>query len=164
MTQLTIIVPTRNEVDNVTTLFSRVNAAFADIQAEILVVDDSDDSTPFLVAEQAQISALPVRLLHRPRDERHGGLGSAVVAGARHARGEWVVVMDADLQHPPEVVAHLAQVAARHSADIVVGTRYAGNGSTGDGLDGARRTAGSSTATRLARALFPGASPPSPTR
>ncbi|MEV4517508.1 glycosyltransferase [Dactylosporangium sp. NPDC049525] len=153
--QLTIIVPTRNEVDNVTTLFSRVNAAFADIRAEILIVDDSDDSTPFLVAEQAQTSTLPVRLLHRPSDERHGGLGSAVVAGARHARGEWVVVMDADLQHPPEVVAHLAQVAARHSADIVVGTRYAGNGSTGDGLDGARRTAGSSTATRLAKALFP---------
>ena len=72
--ELTIIVPTRNEVDNVTTMFSRVNAAFADIQAEILIVDDSDDSTPFLVAEQAQTSALPVRLLHREPGRARGGL------------------------------------------------------------------------------------------
>jgi putative flippase GtrA len=118
-------------------------------------VDDSDDSTPFLVAEQAATSALPVRMLHRPSEERHGGLGSAVVAGTRHAAGEWVVVMDADLQHPPEAVARLVQIAARHTADIVVGTRYAGSGSTGDGLEGTRRVAGSTTATRLAKALFP---------
>ncbi|WP_426503124.1 glycosyltransferase [Dactylosporangium sp. McL0621] len=153
--QLTIVIPTRNEVDNVATLFAGVNAAFADVSAEILVVDDSDDSTPFLIAEQAETSRLPVRLLHRESDDRRGGLGSAVVAGARHARGEWVVVMDADLQHPPEVVARLTLVAARHSADIVVGTRYAGTGSASEGLHGARRVAGSSTATRLAKAIFP---------
>jgi dolichol-phosphate mannosyltransferase len=153
--QLTIVVPTRNEVDNITALFGGINAAFIDSAAEILVVDDSDDSTPFLVAERAPMSGLPIRLIHRPEGERRGGLGSAVVAGARHARGEWVVVMDADLQHPPEDVARLARIAARHSADIVVGTRYAGTGSGKDGLDGARRAAGSSTATRLAKLLFP---------
>ena len=68
---------------------------------------------------------VPVRLLHRRPGSRKGGLSSAVIAGARHARGDWVLVMDADLQHPPETAAVLASTAMRHDCDIVVGTRYA---------------------------------------
>ncbi len=91
------------------------------------MVDDSEDETPEVLASQAASCAVPVGLLHRPPGSRKGGLSGAVIAGARHARGDWVLVMDADLQHPPETASALASTAMRHGCDIVVGTRYAGD-------------------------------------
>jgi dolichol-phosphate mannosyltransferase len=152
---LSVVVPTRNESQNVAKLVECLTAALHGVAAELVIVDDSDDTTPALVTALAATSRLPIRLLHREPTNRAGGLGSAVVAGARLARGTWLVVMDADLQHPPDVAAMLARTAMRHSADIVVGTRYAGAGSAGQGLDTAARIATSSSATRLARTLFP---------
>ncbi|MEN3308719.1 MAG: dolichol-phosphate mannosyltransferase [Micromonosporaceae bacterium] len=152
--RLTVIVPTRNETANVAPLLSRLGTAVLPIGAEVLVVDDSDDDTAAVLAVHAATCPVPVRLLHREVGQRRGGLSGAVVAGARLARGEWVLVMDADLQHPPEAAAGLVRTAMRHDVDVVVGTRYAGAGS-GTGLGSGVRTATSSTATRLAKALFP---------
>src|SRR4051794_22724827 len=146
---LTIIVPTRHERENIPVLFERLIPELAGMAAEILVVDDSDDDTAEEVARHAETSAVPIRLLHRRPEERRGGLGGAVVAGARQAKGSWVLVMDADLQHPPESAVMLARAAMRHDVDIVIGTRYAGAGSVG-GLNGPGRVLTSLSTTRLA--------------
>ncbi|MFC1431436.1 glycosyltransferase [Streptacidiphilus sp. N1-3] len=157
--RLTVIVPTRNEQDNVTELLGRLGPALLPLGAEILFVDDSDDDTPQAIELAADASPVPLRLLHRQPDERRGGLGSAVLAGAEHAHGEWIMVMDADLQHPPEAAALLAATAMRHSVDIVVGTRYAGSGSGFETQDGGLRGLGrrfaSTASTRLVKAAFP---------
>jgi dolichol-phosphate mannosyltransferase len=63
--------------------------------------------------------------------------------------------MDADLQHPPETAAVLASTAMRHDCDIVVGSRYAGDGSAAGGLGSHGRVFVSSGATRLVKDLFP---------
>ncbi|MCI0690270.1 MAG: glycosyltransferase, partial [Sporichthyaceae bacterium] len=118
------------------------------------VVDDSDDDTPAVLASLAAQFPVALRLLHRVGGARKGGLAGAVIAGARLAQGDWVLVMDSDLQHPPEAAAALARTAMRHDVDIVIGTRYAGAGS-GEGLSGAARVVTSSLATRLVKALFP---------
>ena len=97
---------------------------------------------------------VPVRLLHRTTPHRRGGLGGAVVAGAQHARAPWVLVMDADLQHPPEAAVRLVRAAMRQDVDIVIGTRHAPGGGSA-GLAGSGRVLASSFATRLAKALFP---------
>ncbi|WP_107101263.1 glycosyltransferase, partial [Streptacidiphilus griseoplanus] len=152
--RLTVVVPTRNEQESVPLLLLHLGPVLAPLDAEILVVDDSDDATPSTVAEHSRGCPVPVRLLHRPAGTRSGGLSGAVAAGARHARGEWILVMDADLQHPPESAAMLARTAMRHDVDIVIGTRYAGSGA-GAGLDGTARLFASSGGTRLAKALFP---------
>jgi glycosyltransferase involved in cell wall biosynthesis len=152
---LTVIVPTRDEKDTIERLLARLGPAIVPLNAELVIVDDSDDGTPEVLAEVAGTCSVPVRLLHRPPGSRKGGLGSAVIAGARHARGEWVLVMDADLQHPPETAAVLASTAMRHDCDIVVGTRYAGDQSASDGLGSAGRVFVSSSATRLVKDLFP---------
>jgi dolichol-phosphate mannosyltransferase len=151
---VSVIVPTRGEADNVGPLLERLEPAVRAMSAEIIVVDDSDDDTPAVLARRAVDCAVPVRLIHRTRATRKGGLSSAVITGARHARGVWVLVMDADLQHPPEVAAALARTAMRHDIDLVIGTRYAGSGS-GEGLHGAGRAATSSSANRLVKAVFP---------
>ncbi len=152
--RLTVIVPTRNEAENVEALLTRLGPAVVELSAEILVVDDSDDGTSDVLARHASACPVPVLLLHRPPEARNGGLSGAVMAGARQARGDWVLVMDGDLQHPPDAAAMLARIAMRHEVDIVVGTRYAGGGSV-EGLSGPARMVTSSFATRLAKTLFP---------
>src|SRR3954451_15735 len=150
---VTVLVPTFNESGNVAELVTRVTAVAvaADVQ-EVLFVDDSSDETPAVISEIAQRSTLPVRLLHRTGPERTGGLSGAVVAGLRVARGDWVLVMDGDLQHPPEDLPRL--VRARGDADIVVASRYRDGGDAA-GLANGRRRLVSSAATRLARTAFP---------
>jgi dolichol-phosphate mannosyltransferase len=152
---LTVIVPTRNEEQNVALLLERLGPAVEPLGAEIIFVDDSKDGTPEALAVSALACPVPVRLLRRSRRGRRGGLGSAVVTGARHARGTWVLVMDGDLQHPPESAALLASTAVRHGSDIVVATRYAGSGTGASGLDGVARVRASTWATRLAKSVFP---------
>src|SRR6266487_1157817 len=152
---LTVIVPTRNEKHSIEVLLARLGPAVAPLGAELIFVDDSDDETPDVLAEQARTCPVPIRILHRPPGSRKGGLGGAVVAGARHARGDWVLVMDADLQHPPEAAAVLASTAMRHDCDIVVGTRYASHRSAADGLGSAGRVFVSSSASRLVKNVFP---------
>ncbi|WP_225804841.1 glycosyltransferase [Streptomyces sp. NK15101] len=153
--RLTLVIPTRNERESVPLLLRALEPAFDGLPVEILFVDDSDDDTPATAARHAPDCRLPVRMIHRESGAREGGLAGAVLSGARHARGEWALVMDADLQHPPEAAAALARTALGHDVDIVVGTRYAGSGSTGDGLDGPVRRLVSRGSTLLTKAVFP---------
>jgi hypothetical protein len=151
---LTVIVPTRNESGNVAPLIARLGEALAGIDAEVLFVDDSSDTTPEQVRSTAVTASLPVRLLHRTAKERVGGLGGAVLAGLRSAHGDWAVVMDGDLQHPPEVVPDLLRAGQQSGADLVVASRYVGAGSAG-GLSTATRERVSGGANALARAVLP---------
>ncbi|GAA2481341.1 glycosyltransferase [Winogradskya humida] len=144
-----VVIPTFNERDNIGALLERLTAVLPAGETEIIFVDDSTDDTPDLILQAAMDCPLPVTVYHR--DHATGGLGGAVVEGMRHARGSWIVVMDADLQHPPEMVPRLIAAGTRDGADLVVGTRYAGGGST-DGLsDGYRRlvSSGSTVLTKL---------------
>jgi dolichol-phosphate mannosyltransferase len=150
--ELTVVVPTFDEGPNVAELVRRLTEATAGLDAEVLFVDDSRDDTPDVIRRVAAASSLPVRLLHR--DEPTGGLSGAVVEGLQAARGEWVVVMDGDLQHPPEMVPVLLETAGATGADVVVASRYVGGGDAG-GLDGRWRHLVSTASSLLARSMFP---------
>ena len=93
---------------------------------EVVFVDDSTDGTDKLIQAVAAMDPR-VRLFHR---EGERGLATAVVSGFRRARGERLVVMDADLQHPPELVPMMLEAMDRTGADIVVPSRYVAGGST----------------------------------
>jgi putative flippase GtrA len=152
--ELTVIIPTRNERDNVEPLLERLTVALAGTAAEIIFVDDSDDDTAEEIARVGRRQRMAVRLLHRAPDQRAGGLSTAVVSGMRSARAPWALVMDGDLQHPPEILPQLFGTARRQSVDLVVASRYAGQGSSG-GLDGNTRKGSSRFATRVAKVAFP---------
>jgi hypothetical protein len=152
---LTLVIPTRNEVEGVEALLERLEASLHE-PTEVLFVDDSDDATPQRVrelAEQRTWDGLAVSLVHRTGRRRHGGLGSAVVEGIRRARGTWVGVLDADLQHPPELLDRLHERALAGDVDVVVASRYQDGGSS-EGLSGTRQTVSRACAT-AARMLFP---------
>src|SRR5215211_1521745 len=120
MPQLMILVPTRNEADNVEPLLGRLSAC-VESRTVVLFVDDSDDETPAVIraARERQFGSLDVQLLHRPVGVRGGGLGGAVLAGLAQTDTPWVCVMDGDLQHPPEVVPRLLLAARTANADLV---------------------------------------------
>ncbi|MEN0022196.1 MAG: glycosyltransferase [Microbacterium sp.] len=151
-TAVTVIVPTFNERDNVAELVARTAAALAGYDAEILFVDDSTDDTAAEVTRVAADAPLPVRVIHR--DDNTGGLGGAVVVGLGAAASDLCIVMDGDLQHPPELLPALVARHAEGGVDVVAASRYVGGGDT-SGLGTAVRFGVSRAATWLTRAMFP---------
>lgn len=150
--QISLVIPTFNESANVVELLTQLAAALPERMAcEVIFVDDSTDDTPAVITEAARHSRLTVSVRHREVPE--GGLGGAVAMGLRAATAPWIVVMDADLQHPPTVVPELVSAGERAGADLVVATRYAGGGSR-EGLDGGFRKFASGGSTFLAKTMF----------
>lgn len=150
---LTIVVPTRNEADNVERLIAEVSKLKDRIDLEVVFADDSDDDTVERIEAVAESAVIPVRYIHRDGLERGSGLGGAVVEAASVADSDWVCVMDGDLQHPPGAVRDLFEERERQDADLVVGTRYRDGGSAG-GL-GPFRLLVSKASGLVARTLFP---------
>lgn len=150
--QLSIIVPTFNEAPNVEELVRRVSAAVKGIAAEIIFVDDSTDDTPQVIEAVAAQASLPVRCLHR--GVASGGLGGAVVEGALRAEASLCLVMDGDLQHPPEKIPEIYERALVGDVDVVVASRYSGGGDS-SGLSGWVRHAVSRVSTLVTKAMFP---------
>ena len=126
---LAIVLPTFNESGNVGPIVDRLEQALKGIRYEVIFVDDdSPDGT-----------ADVVRRLARDRDnlrvlQRIGrrGLASACIEGILAAAAPYVAVMDADLQHPPEVLTALAQAMREENLDLVVGSRNIAGGSMGE--------------------------------
>ncbi|WP_029151323.1 glycosyltransferase [Microbacterium indicum] len=149
---VTVVVPTFNERGNVAELVRRAAAALAGRRAEILFVDDSNDGTDDEIARVASDAPIPVRMIHRDRPT--AGLGGAVVEGFRAARSDVCVVMDGDLQHPPEKIPEIVDRLAEGDVDIVPGSRYVGGGSA-TGLADASRHLVSRASTLVTHAMFP---------
>ncbi|MCM1309051.1 MAG: glycosyltransferase, partial [Butyrivibrio sp.] len=126
---LSVVIPTFNEADNIKRLIEEIDAALQNVPYEIIFVDDSTDSTPRLLAEAAGLDSR-IRFEHR---ENGSGLATAVLRGFELARGDYIAVMDADLQHPPIALRYM-YCAMRRGADICVPSRFIPGGSDG-GLD-----------------------------
>ncbi len=123
---VSIIIPTLNEEQNIVPLVSEITACAFPFR-EILFVDDhSTDAT------RDKIRALavnhPIRLIEQ--DGAGAGLATAIMLGARAAHGEILLVMDADLSHPPDRIKDLVTPLFAGTADLVVGSRYVNGGST----------------------------------
>jgi dolichol-phosphate mannosyltransferase len=117
----------------------------------VVFVDDSTDGTDVLIGQLAASDAR-VRLLHR--GVNRGGLAGAVVDGLQAARGSYVCVLDADLQHPPRRIPDMLDAARASGADVVVASRYVVGGAA-SGLDGPLRKFYSRGLKYLSRTVFP---------
>ena len=124
-----LVVPTLNEAGNIDVLLGELTAALSttEYEYEIVVVDDgSTDGTVEKVREWAKQDSR-IRVLCRVGQK---GLAGAVLYGWSQCRANLLGVIDADLQHPPELVPRLLEAAER--ADIAVASRYAqSNGTKG---------------------------------
>lgn len=126
MKKLSIIVPSFNEKDNIRPLVERVDEALKGINHEIFFVDDSTDDTPEVLEEVSQENP-HVKYIHR-EDEK--GLATAVLLGFNTADGDYMACMDADLQHPPEILLPM-YVAMQTGADMCIPSRLIPGGDDG---------------------------------
>jgi dolichol-phosphate mannosyltransferase len=144
---VSIIVPTINESENLPSLLQRISGALSAVDFEVIIVDDnSKDATPTVCAELAK--TYPITLIVRTNPTN--GLSGAVLHGMKSARGKYLCVMDADLQHPPEKLPELLAMLRSGEADFVLGSRYMPGGST-EAEWGVFRKFNSQFATFLAR-------------
>jgi len=149
MPQLSIVVPTFNEIANVQVLRDRVAAALPDIDWEMIFVDDdSPDGTSALLRRMAQEDAR-VRCIQRIGRR---GLSSACIEGMLSSSAPVVAVIDADLQHDEKILPQMLGLLDGGPLDVVVGSRYSDGGGIGDW--DASRAAASRFATRLSKLVL----------
>ena len=148
--ELSVIVPTFNERENVGRLISCLSSCLADVSWEVIFVDDdSPDGTASVIREIAR-SDPHVRCLQRLGRR---GLSSACIEGMLASSAPYLAVMDADFQHDEEMLPRMLEALRGSEMDVVVGSRYAAGG--GFGAWDRRRAAMSRLAMRLSRAVLP---------
>ena len=145
---ISIVVPTFNEKGNINPLLERIDKALPGIDYEVIFVDDSNDDTPEVIKKAAETNKHVV--LHHRENEK--GLATAVVKGFKLAKGDFVACMDADLQHPPEVLLDMYAAMLAH-ADMAIPSRLIPGGSDG-GLDILRKII-SGSARYIAKIILP---------
>ena len=148
--ELSIVVPTFNERDNVAELVLRVSRVLGGGPWEIVFVDDdSPDGTADLIRELAQKNSR-IRCLQRIGRR---GLSSACIEGMLSSSAPYLAVIDGDLQHDEQLLPRMLEILKNEEIDIVVGSRYAPGGGIGDW--DANRARISRIASRLSRVLVP---------
>jgi len=94
---VSIIVPTLNEVENIAPLVSQIIASAAPFREILFIDNNSTDASRDMIRVLA--ASHPIRLIEQ--DHAELGLSAAIMSGALAAQGEILLVMDADLSHPP---------------------------------------------------------------
>lgn len=145
---LSVIVPTFNERDNIAPLIEKLEAALAGTTFEVIIVDDNSPDGTADLAKQIATHKPHVRCIHRIGRR---GLSSACIEGMASSAAEFVAVIDADHQHDETILTQMLE-QARAGSDIVVGSRYTGEGSSQEGFSASRQK-GSELATRLSGIL-----------
>lgn len=135
MVKLSIIVPTYNEAENLERLVNGIFTSLKDVDFELIIVDDNSPDGTGKIADELASKKKNMKVIHRPRKL---GLGTAILDGVAISAGEIIGVIDADLQHPPEILKAMLD-KAEEGADIVVASRYV-NGGGVEGWSLVRRT------------------------
>lgn len=126
---LSIIIPTYNEADNIPVLVGRLYEILKDTNFEVIVVDDNSPDKTWQIV-QSMATDYPGLKSIRRLDAK--GLSSAVVTGMQESGGDVLAVMDADLQHDESILPDMLQTIIDEQLDICVGSREAPGGSYGE--------------------------------
>jgi len=127
--ELTVVIPTYNERENIRELLSCLSVVLHDIDHEILFVDDdSPDGTAGLIKEIA-VNNQHIKCLKRVGRR---GRTSACIEGMQASAAPYISVMDADLQHDESILPEMLAKLKKDKLDIVIGSRYVDCGSTGN--------------------------------
>lgn len=134
MARITLVIPAYNEADHIVANVGRIHevaGGTADVRWETIIVDDGSadgtaDAVRRLTAENGDVRLLSLT--------RNFGKEAAIVAGLDHASGDAVIVMDADLQHPPELIPRMVELWRQGIPVVEAVKRERGDAGPGGGL------------------------------
>lgn len=129
--RLSLVIPTYNERENVGELIAQLTALLDPVLGEayeLVVIDDDSPDRTWEAAAELVASHPRLAVLRRTGEK---GLSTAILRGWQAARGDVLAVIDADLQHPPEVTVALWRAIER-GADLAVGSRHVEGGGVSD--------------------------------
>jgi dolichol-phosphate mannosyltransferase len=150
MPEISIVVPTFCEAENLRELHSRLTAVMGMHSWELIFVDDDSPDGTADLARALSTEDPRVRCVQRIGRR---GLSTAVVEGALTSSAQLIAIMDADLQHDETALPAMVDELRSRDLDIVIGSRYVSGGSTGDWVESRRKI--SRIASQLARGLVP---------
>lgn len=124
-----ILLPTYNERENLPIIIWLLIKYLdeAELEYEIIVIDDGSPDGTLAVAQQLQDIYGSQRIVLKPRAKKLG-LGTAYIHGMKYATGNFIIIMDADLSHHPKFIPQFIEEQKKRNYDVVSGTRYAGDG------------------------------------
>jgi len=143
---ISIVVPTLNEKKSLPALFQRIKSSMKSPYEIIIVDSESEDGTLELAKKLSK--RYPVRAFNAGNLD----LGNSAVFGMKKAGGNIIAVMDADLQHPPEMLPKMLKKLEQEKADIVIASRFAKGAGTKLGFS---RTVESAPDTSEDKMLYP---------
>ncbi|WP_164997862.1 glycosyltransferase family 2 protein [Methanolobus psychrotolerans] len=128
---LSIVVPTFNERNNIPILADKLKSILESHRCdyEIIFVDDNSPDHTWELAREMSLADEHIRIIRRVGRK---GLSSAVIEGFLASKGDYLAVIDADLQHDPEQIPQMVNELDKGDCDLVIASRYIDNGSVGD--------------------------------
>lgn len=146
---ISIVIPTYNEKENGIPLITAIGNVCTShkIDYEIIIVDDSSPDGTGKYIQKKFVENQRVRCLIRSINR---GLGTAILYGITHAKGDIIVGMDADFNHPPEAIPLLIHALYEQKGDMIVGSRFV----KGGGMYGTIRSLGSRAVNAILRIVF----------
>lgn len=124
-----VLLPTYNERENLPYMVYLLDEALKSekVDYELVIIDDNSPDGTQATAERLQQAYGAERIVLAPRSGKQG-LGTAYTHGAKHASGDFIVIMDADMSHHPKFLPAMIARQRKTRCDVVTGTRYVSAG------------------------------------
>lgn len=124
-----VLLPTYNERENLPFIIWLLVKYFEEsgYKFEVIIIDDGSPDGTLEVAKQLQGIYGKDRIVLKPREKKLG-LGTAYIHGIKFAKGDFIIIMDADLSHHPKFIPEMIKKQKEGDLDVVSGTRYKGSG------------------------------------
>ncbi len=123
--KISVVIPCFNEIKTISEIIKRVNKALNKYQFEVLVIDDCSTDGSVALLEKLKLNNKNVRVLF---NSKNLGKGASLRKGFYEAMGEIICIQDADLEYDPNDLIPMIDLIAGDSADVVIGSRFRGNG------------------------------------
>jgi len=123
--KISVIIPCFNEINTISEIIQKINKALNKYQFEVLVIDDCSTDGCVALLEKLKLNNKNVRVLF---NSKNLGKGASLRKGFDEAKGEIICIQDADLEYEPNDLIPMIDLILNGSADVVIGSRFRGNG------------------------------------
>ena len=123
--KISVIIPCFNEINTISEIIQKINKALNKYQFEVLVIDDCSTDGCVALLEKLKLNNKNVRVIF---NSKNLGKGASLRKGFDEAKGEIICIQDADLEYDPNDLIPMIDLIISGFADVVIGSRFRGNG------------------------------------